>query len=136
MIFFTLLVVGFLFIPLINFTVAEKEDFVGIDEEEIYLWEVDFDDDVFDHWAEDFDVQSYEVVDIEDYDDLEAIKIEITDIDSDIEEEEFELVFQEKTDDYEGVEIEYDYYEAEDYDSEDYDNVEWDLSSSKDEAKS
>ncbi len=130
--FYTLLVVGFFFIPLINFSVAEKENFVGIDEEEVYLWEVDYDDDVFDHWAEDFDVQSNEVVDIEDYKDLEAIKINITDIDSDVEEEEFELVFQEKTDDYEGVDLDYDYYETEDYDSEDYNNVDWDLTSKDD----
>ena len=97
-----LITIGILFIfPLVNFVSAvAQEDYVGIDEDDIFVWTLTYDEDAIDEMSVDMGLNiSYFDVD----EDIEGVKIVVLNIDDE--------------DEYggdDGVEIEYNYYETED----------------------
>ncbi len=70
----TLILIAYLIVPMISFALAAKEDYVGIDEGDEYIWEATYDEDVVEDAEKDLSMNFNS--------DLKGVKIEIKDIGS------------------------------------------------------
>ena len=91
------LLVSLFLIPMI-YPVAAGESYVDIDEGDEYAWEIDLDEDVLDEWE---DVDGDALLDFDDFEDMEILKVEITDVGK-----EEDLSIKWTTDEAPGVEVE------------------------------